>query len=185
MRFLATRQSLPWWLLIISVAFNVGFGTTYGVKTFGQDTPAPHAGGGNGSMSMVYLHEQLDLTPEQGAQMELINESLMTEITAARSSMRDARNALAQLLGAAEVDREAVDEKLATIGTIQYEAQRLVIEHLLQEKELLHPDQLEAFNEIIRSRICQGNGPGSGRGKGLGGGNGRGRGAGRGLGQTP
>ena len=35
MRLLPTRRSLPWWLLVISIAFNLGFGATYGARTYG------------------------------------------------------------------------------------------------------------------------------------------------------
>ena len=193
MRFFSTRQSLPWWLLIISIAFNLGFGATYGVKSYGPATGASSDGGrgGGGTMSMVALPENLNLTPEQKTQMQQISDDLLLEISAFREEMRETRILLSQLLGMAELDEEAVTVQLDAINAIQRDAQRLVIDHLLQEKQLLQPDQLDAFNEVIQSRVCSGYGPGRGRGQGLGqgmgrgqrGGEGRGRGAGRGQGQ--
>jgi len=187
MKFLASRQSLPWWLLIISIAFNLGFGTTYGVKTYGQSSPTTAdiatSGGGGGTMSMVTLHENLDLTPEQEVQVQQINEDLINEISAFRAEMRETRIVLSQLLGATEVDQDAIADQLAAVSAIQRDAQGLVIDHLLQEKQLLRPDQLEAFNEVIQSRVCRGYGPGSGPGSGRGQGDGSGRGRGTGRGQ--
>jgi hypothetical protein len=168
MRLIPNRRSLPWWLLIISIAFNLGFGATYGAKTYGPGAGPPRrgAGLGGGTMSMVYLDENLDLTSAQEAQFRLINEALITEIDALRQELREARIALSQLLG-----------------------QELVVDHLLQEKRLLRPDQVEAFNEVIKSRVCpgygmggggKGRGMGQGRGQGMGPRNGNGRGQGRG-----
>lgn len=189
MRFFSTRQSLPWWLLIISIAFNLGFGATYGVKSYGPAAGASsdRGRGGGGTMSMVALPENLNLTPEQKTQMQQISDDLLLEISAFREEMRETRIVLSQFLAASELDEEAVAVQLEAINAIQRDAQRLVIDHLLQEKQLLRPDQLDAFNEVIQSRVCSGYGPGGGRGQGMGrgqrGGEGRGRGAGRGQGQ--
>jgi Spy/CpxP family protein refolding chaperone len=140
-------------------------------------------------MSMVYLDENLDLSAQQQAQFRSINEALITEIDALREELREARIALAQLLGEARLDPQALTGQLDAISATQREAQELVVDHLLQEKRLLRPDQVEAFNEVIKSRVCpgygmgrggQGRGMGQGRGQGLGprGGNGRGQGRG-------
>ncbi|MHC5006182.1 MAG: Spy/CpxP family protein refolding chaperone [Planctomycetota bacterium] len=191
MRLIPTRRSLPWWLLIISIAFNLGFGATYGAKTYGPGAGPPRGGAGlgGGAMSMVYLDENLDLSAQQQAQFRSINEALITEIDALREELREARIALAQLLGEARLDPQALTGQLDAISATQREAQELVVDHLLQEKRLLRPDQVEAFNEVIKSRVCpgygmgrggQGRGMGQGRGQGLGprGGNGRGQGRG-------
>jgi len=191
MRLIPSRQSLPWWLLIISIAFNLGFGATYGAKTYGPGAGPPRRGTGlgGGTMSMVYLDENLDLTSAQEAQFRLINEVLITEIDALRQELREARIALSQLLGEARFDPQALTGQLDAISATQREAQELVVGHLLQEKQLLRPDQIEAFNEVIKTRVCPGygmggggQGRGMGRGQGMGprNGNGQGRGQGRG-----
>jgi Spy/CpxP family protein refolding chaperone len=182
MRLIPTRRSLPWWLLIISIAFNLGFGATYGAKTYGPGAgPAPRGAGlGGGAMSMVYLDENLDLTPAQEAQFRLINEALFTEIETLRQELREARIALSQLLGESQLDPNAVTGRLDAISATQREAQELVVDHLLQEKRLLRPDQIEAFNEVIKTRVCPGYGMGGGgQGRGMGQGQGRGQGMGR------
>jgi Spy/CpxP family protein refolding chaperone len=179
MRLLPNRRTLPWWLLIISIAFNLGFGATYGARTYG-----PAVGGrgpGGGSMSMVYAHEGLDLSPPQQAQIDTINEDLLAEIEGLRREIREARLTLAELLSERDIDAQAVNGELDAISATQRDAQELVIDHLIREKQVLHPDQLDAFNQIIRSRVCPGQG--MGRGGGMGPGPGRGAGQGRGRGR--
>ncbi len=184
MHFFTTRQSLPWWLLIISIAFNLGFSATYGIRTYGPAAGASSGGGrlGGGAMSLVYLHENLNLTAEQEAQFEQINEILLLEIGALRQEMRETQMVLSQLLGEIELDQGIITAQLDAINLIQRGGQQLVVDHLLQEKQLLRPDQLDAFNEVIKNRVCPGYGKGRGQGmgRGQGGGNGRGRGQGNG-----
>jgi Spy/CpxP family protein refolding chaperone len=181
MRLLPNRQTLPWWLLIISIAFNLGFGATYGAKTYAPAGAGPgRAGLGGGTMALTRLHENLNLTPQQRVELQRINEALLREINVIRDELGDARIALSQLLGEPELDREAVKVQLDAISATQRNAQRLVVDHLLQEKQVLDAEQLEAFNEVIRTRVC----PGYGRGGGGGGrGMGRGQGMGRGRGR--
>ncbi|MHC4128671.1 MAG: Spy/CpxP family protein refolding chaperone [Planctomycetota bacterium] len=181
MRLLPNRQTLPWWLLIISIAFNLGFGATYGAKTYGPaGTGGGRAGLGGGTMSLTGLHENLNLTPQQQAELQRINEALLLEIDTLRGELGDARVALSQLLGEAQLDPEAVRVQLDAISATQRDAQQLVVDHLLQEKQVLNAEQLEAFNEVIRTRVCPGYGRGgNGQGRGMGRGQGMGRGRGR------
>ena len=171
MRLLPNRRTLPWWLLIISIAFNIGFGATYGARTYRPTTGDPG----------------LDLSPEQEAQIETINEQLLVEIAGFRREIRDARLQLAELLGEREIDAQAVTGQLDAIAATQRDAQELVVNHLIREKRVLRPEQLDAFNEVIRGRVCPGNGMGrgGGMGRGMGRGQGKGRGRGRSNGEQP
>ena len=102
-------------------------------------------------MSMVYLDENLNLTPDQQAQFQRINEELLTEIDALRQELLEARTALAQLLGEAQLDPEALSGQLDAISATQREAQEFVIDHLLQEKRLLRPEA--AAREWAEARV--------------------------------
>jgi len=187
MKFLTNKKYLPWWLLIISLAFNLGFGSTYSIinYTTAKQNPSNTKNIGPGTMSMVFAHEGLNLSQEQETQMQQINENLLTNINERRTQMRNARKTLAELLSKSELDNEAITQQLDVINTIQRDAQQLVIDHLLQEKEILRPDQIDAFNKIIQNRVCPGDGSGGfgpGRGNGDGSGKGRRDGSGRGQG---
>jgi hypothetical protein len=84
-------------------------------------------------------------------------------------------------LGEPQLDPNAVTGQLDAISATQREAQELVVDHLLQEKRLLRLDQLDAFNEVIKTRVCPGYGMGGGgQGRGMGRGQGQGRGQGMG-----
>ena len=160
MRWLPSRYSLPWWLLLISLAFNLGFGATYGTRTYG-----PVGGwrrGPEGARMRERWREPLDLTDEQKARFDEINGALMEQIGRHRQQMRDARMELADLLIETEPDPGAIAVLLDEISAIQRDAQQLVVERLLQQKRLLEPGQLEAFNEVIRREVFSGGRMGGG-----------------------
>jgi Spy/CpxP family protein refolding chaperone len=185
MRLLPNRRTLPWWLLAISIAFNLGFGATYGARTY---RPAPGGRGlGGGGVAMVYAHEGLDLSTDQQAQIETIHEDLLAEIVGLRREIRDARLRLADLLDEREIDPQAVDGQLDAISATQRDAQEIVVNHLIREKQVLRPEQYDAFGKVIRDRVCPGNGMGrgGGMGRGMGRGPGKGRGRGQPNGETP
>lgn len=190
MRWLPTKRNLPWWLLIASLAFNLGFSTTYGVRTYGPIGPGPRA---EQRPHRPRWHEPLNLTAEQRQEMRRISEEMFEQVRLHRQEMDEARSALADLVAADEPDHEAIAAQLDVISGLQRRVEELVVAHLLDQRQLLRPDQMEAFNEMVRQRLFppRGAGPGRGarpgRGAGPGGrsagGPGRGgRGAGRGAG---
>jgi Spy/CpxP family protein refolding chaperone len=205
MRWLSSRQSLPWWLLIISIAFNLGFGATYGIRTYGppatQVADATDGETDNESTSIALQAESLDLTTEQRAELEELNRQTVEQIHTNRSEMFEARRTLADLLTAEETDRDAIDALLDEMNDIQRRTQTLVVEHLLLEKQLLGPEQRAVFHDILRRNIFprsergmgrgheRGRGPGagppSGRGSGGEGRHGRGDARGRGRDRGP
>jgi Spy/CpxP family protein refolding chaperone len=156
-RFIS-KGSLLWWALIISLAFNAGFGTTFGVRTY------QHYCGGDGrgeGSSLRNLHELLNLTSEQAVMMRGAKEELMRQVDEVQRELTVERTALATLLAASEPDRETIALQLGKIASLQQRLQRNVVEHLLREKEVLEPEQQATFNEIIRRRVCPcgGHGP--------------------------
>ena len=146
-----------WLLLIVSLAFNAGFGTTFGVRTYRR-----HCGGGAGEPGTAYrgLAESLNLTPEQAAQMKAAKEELLRQVDAVRQELTVERDALAELLAAAEPDRAEIAARLERIGALRQRVQRTVVDHILHEKGLLNPEQASAYSETIRWCIC----PHGGRG---------------------
>jgi len=165
MRWLPSRHTLPWWLLLVSLAFNLGFGATYGAKTYGPTygwPPGPPEPG-----PMAPIRNELQLTDEQQAVFRELESGLRQEIDARRRRMHEARLELAELLLAAETDGETIAAKLNEISEIQREVQAIVVARLMEQKQLLRPDQLEAFNRVVRHSIFSGGrigGRGAGRG---------------------
>jgi Spy/CpxP family protein refolding chaperone len=193
MRWWPTRHSLPWWLLIVSLAFNLGFSTTYGVRTYGPIVgPGPHR---EQRPHRSRWQEPLNLTAAQWQEMRRINESMFSEVDQYRSEVEEARQALADLVAADEPDRDAIAAQLDLISSMQRQLKLLVVESLLEQKKVLRPDQVAIFNQTIREKLFPprggpgrgGPGP-AGRGGGRSGRGGRGpdgRGPGGGPGGPP
>lgn len=158
MRRFTTQGNWVWWVLVISLAFNAGFGTTFGVRTY------RHYCGGNcprEGVSLRSLHETLNLTPDQAVLMSSAKEKLMRQADEVRQELMAERTKLVTLLATPQPDRKAITLQLDKIALLQQQAQRNVVDHLLEEKEVLEPEQQATFNEIIRCRICPcgGHGP--------------------------
>jgi Spy/CpxP family protein refolding chaperone len=159
MSLLVSRRTWLWTLLIGSLAFNVGFGTTFGVRTYwhycrGECGPAECSG-------RQGLLAALNLTPDQQQRMDAARARLVQQVDQLRQNLTPERDALVDLLSVAAPDRAAITAQLDKIAAVQRQIQGQVVEHLLEEKNLLTPDQQAAFNEIIRRRVCPpgGHGP--------------------------
>ncbi len=168
MRWLVSRYSLPWWLLIISLAFNLGFGATYGARTYsgrGSD-PVVDEGHRPDRRPRIKMPRELQLTDEQKEELADIQTDLLINVDEGRGGMRQAQRELIELLSQPEPDREAISQQLDRISEIQRRVQQHVVDRLLAEKQLMRPEQLEAFNKVIRSRLMSGRGMGRSGGRG-------------------
>lgn len=169
MRWLFSRQNWLWSVLIVSLAFNAGFGTTFGVRSYRHHCRDSRHGE---NASLAGFHDELNLTPEQEGPMRAAKEKLFEQLDQLEQAIRAERETLGQLLTASETDKAAIGLQLDKIASLQRQVQQCVVYHLLEEKELLAPRQQKAFNEIIRRRVCPfgGHGPesvaGHSRGKG-------------------
>ncbi len=151
------RRNGFWLLLIASLAFNAGFGTTFGVRTYRYQ-----CGGGPGRDAPCQsIYETLNLTADQQGRMQEAREKLFRQVGELRQELTGERERLAGLLAGPDPDRAALAAHLDKIMELQRQAQWRVLEHLLEEKESLSPEQQETFNEIIRRRVCPcgGHGP--------------------------
>jgi|GEM_PF-795217 len=158
MRRLASCSNGLLLLLIVSLAFNAGFGTTFGVRTYREHCRC--LGHGQG-VCVQNLHEKLNLTPEQEAQMNAAREKLFEQVDELWRELTAEREALAEFLATAEPDRASISTRLDKITSLQQRLQWCAVNHLLEKKNLLTPEQRVTFNETIRSRVCPrgGHGP--------------------------
>jgi len=151
MRRFISKGNRLWWVLIVSLAFNIGFGVTFSVRSCRdycqRDNRREDASLGN-------LHELLNLTPEQASLMLSAKKNLLRQVGQVQQALTVERTNLATLLAASEPDREAITLQLDKIAALQQKLQRKVVEHLLKEKGALAPVQQATFNEIIRRRVC-------------------------------
>jgi Spy/CpxP family protein refolding chaperone len=153
--------------LIASLAFNVGVGVTFGVQAYHKyatpdrpDAPRRGRGLGHGPRRMHGL-EKLNLTPEQQAHMEAARDSFFVRVRELRRTVREQHEALTELMSPAEPDREAIAVQIDEISRLRAEMDWSVVEHFLDMKQLLDPEQHEAFNDMIHRAFSRG-GPGHG-----------------------
>jgi Spy/CpxP family protein refolding chaperone len=150
MKHVLSAKGISSGLLVVSLAFNVTFVATFVLRQWQH-----HRGeeGHEEFSGLRDLHNQLRLTEEQQEQMRQSKESLLRQVEKLQGDLATERQVLAELLTAPEPDQDAIALQLDRIADIQRLVQRAVIDHLLEERALLRPEQRETFNEIILRRV--------------------------------
>jgi Spy/CpxP family protein refolding chaperone len=98
----------------------------------------------------------ITLTDEQKRQVEDIRRDFLPKVAGIRQSLRDNRLKLNDLLFADSPDMKSIAEKSNAIAALQAELEREVIDHILQEKELLTAEQKREFYQVIRNEFEKG-----------------------------
>ena len=148
-------------VLISSLAFNAGVGVTAGVRSYQERCEPgdrPHRG------RRPDLLKGLDLRPEQVERFREAREAMSTEVGEMRRTLREEHAVLTELLLADEPDRQAVADQITAISALKESEQRRMIDHLLDMKAGLDPDQVEAFDEVLARRMARWHRPRGGRG---------------------
>jgi Spy/CpxP family protein refolding chaperone len=96
------------------------------------------------------------LTNEQKRQVEDIRRDFLPKVEGIRQSLRHNRLQLNDLLFAESTDLRMIAEKNNEISALQTKLEREVIDHILQEKELLSPEQKREFYQVIRNEFVKG-----------------------------
>ncbi len=156
MRLSFLHNSWRTWLLIVSVGINVSF-----VAGFVFVKYKHHREGHEEDSVLIGLRGQLQLTDNQQKQIERLKNEMFNQVQNFQRDLTRQREILSELLAAPNTDQAAIMARLDRISTIQRTVQRIVVDHLLEEKKLLSPEQQEVFSQIIRQRVCPrgGHGP--------------------------
>jgi Spy/CpxP family protein refolding chaperone len=96
------------------------------------------------------------LTNEQKQQVEDIRRDFLPKVEGIRQSLRDNRLKLNDLLFAESPDMTSIAKISNKISDLQSKLEQEVIDHILQEKELLSPEQKRAFYQVIRNEFEKG-----------------------------
>ena len=165
------------WLVLVcvaSLAFNAGVGATVGVRTYRRlvgpgrefqgkpqgESPGEARGwgrrgdrGARGEYGRGQresrLHQALGLSQDQAESLRLARKTMFENVGALRGVLRDENRALSDLIAAPKPDRVAIDAQLGRIASLRAEIDLRVVEHFLGIKEILEPEQHEAFNEVV------------------------------------
>ncbi len=103
-----------------------------------------------------YLDLIPDLTEEQRALVQEIRRTFLPKVGQIRQNLRRERAELAHLLFADPPETEKIHAVARQILNHQSELENEVIEHILEERELLSPSQQRRFYEIIVEQFASG-----------------------------
>jgi Spy/CpxP family protein refolding chaperone len=95
------------------------------------------------------LGRELDLTPEQVESLGGVHETMGRRIHGARRAVEEERRRMRSALTAGEIDRAGLTAGRRAVGRLQAELDSLVVETMLQELAILHPEQRERYLEML------------------------------------
>lgn len=129
-------------LLIATVAFLAALGGVWGGRVL-----LPHRPVANDLHAL--LHDQLDLTPGQHAQLDVIEEKFAPRRKALELEMRAGNARLAEAIA---LERSfgprvsaAIDQLHVTMGELQKET----LAHVFAMRAVLRPDQAAKFDRVV------------------------------------
>jgi len=127
----------------VSVLATVGYRWQcgYGSKTCGGCAPGE------------YVCMQLSLSDTQRQKMEVLRKAFTESADKKRGILGYKRNELVSLLSESSLNREKIDSLIKEIGIVQTELEKEVVNHILQAKEILTPEQQEKFLDLIKVRL--------------------------------
>lgn len=139
-------------ILIISLLLNFSVLLSAGYSYYKQSrvTPAliceqPSKGG--------FPIESVSLRPEQREAIRAKATAFHSEIDAARTKVIRKRMELLAILRSDSSDPQVVKDKLAEIGKLQGEVQKMAANHMLEVKGLLDKDQQNKFFDLIQEAM--------------------------------
>ena len=103
-----------------------------------------------------YLDLIPDLSPKQRERVQEIRRTFLPKVQGIRQNLRRERAELARRLFSEPSNRDEIYEVARQIVDHQSELEREVIEHILEERELLTPSQKRKFYEIIIEQFASG-----------------------------
>jgi len=135
-------------LLIGSLAFNVGMGTTFGVRAYKQHRE--HRCNRGCFPGHRPFPDQLDLRPDQLTRFEAESDRLHSELRELHQSLAIEGAVLSDLLVSVEPDREAIAAQLDKLAELHRQKQQRIVDHFLRFGETLDDDQRVIFERTIR-----------------------------------
>jgi len=151
--------------IVLSVAFNVAFVAMWfahaGSSRLGSEVSQP----GPEIAAEVWcpLHRELGTSEDQWREIEPLLKEFQASVGEFRRHVDKLRSGVIDLVAAEDPDLEAVRARQEEILATKRNIQRLVIEYLLAEKEVLTPEQQDRLFEMLRNRTGCSGPPMSGR----------------------
>ncbi|MCQ4242428.1 periplasmic heavy metal sensor [Stutzerimonas stutzeri] len=129
--------------LVLSVLVNVGVLAGLAWQKLSHDgLPMP-------SGAPTELSRELQLSASQLQRWHDAEAPFLAYLRASNASLGEHRNRLIEAIFAEQVDRTVIDAEQAKIAELQNEQQRLLIDQLLQEREVLEPQQRARLAQVL------------------------------------
>jgi Spy/CpxP family protein refolding chaperone len=135
--------------LIISLAFNLAFLGTLIYRTVDKKQ---HSRGRSGR-ERVSMQKWLELTPEQETMIQEIRNRFSPRYKITRGKMRKAREKNMAHFMNEKPDTLAIFNHVDEVGRLQAEMEKLVIRQMMQESEVLTPEQRDKFKKRVKERM--------------------------------
>jgi Spy/CpxP family protein refolding chaperone len=132
--------------VIFSVALNIAFLATYGVRKLSERPK--------------FVYEELNISKEQKQHFENARDRFLRSVDETGNRIIVRQVELIDLVAADPVDRQAIEAKFEQIDALQQSMQRQVMEHLLEHKKIMTPEQQAKFFAVLKSRIREQGAPG-------------------------
>ena len=141
-------------LLLLSAAINLGVlgRATYHYCCSRMEAP-PLVRGTRPSQSPAYA--DLQLSDRQADQVDSIHAELQGRLEPLREEMKRLRREFLDLFGAATTDRRALELKIGEMSAVQEQIEKAVADSLLQEKDVLSPEQQRNLLTLLERRFRQ------------------------------
>jgi len=140
------RRQIRTLAVIFSVVLNVAFLAGYGYQRW-NDRPR-------------FAYEDLDLSGDQRARMEAGRDRFLKALDEIREKIIARHLELMDLIAADPTDRQAMEAKFQEIRSLQQLMQGNVMDHLLEDKQILTPEQRAKFFALLKARIRAQGAPG-------------------------
>jgi len=140
--------------IIFSVVLNIVFAGSYFYRSLGLLPLVGHQASHDHT-----FYEELDLDRDQLDRFEPLRANFHAFVDKQGRKINAKQLELIGLLAKEKPDRRAIDAKQEEIQALQRQIQAKVIDHLLEERGILTPDQRQKFFALIKGRIEKSNGP--------------------------
>ena len=128
---------------------------------------------GSGGLSPSYdmaevsqvIADQLGVDEAQAARISSIRESFETELVTSEQALAEKQNELVRLVSGEYPDMNRVNALIEDIGRMRTQLQKEAVAKMLQEKNVLNPEQQRQYFDEFNTQLGRGQG-GSGRGMG-------------------
>ena len=154
--------------IVLSVAFNVAFVAMWFAYAGSSRLGSEVSQAGPDIVAEVWcpLHRELGTSEDQWREIEPLLKEFQASVSEQCRHVNKLRSGVIDLVATEEPDLEAIRAEQEEILATKRNIQRLVIEHLLAEKEVLTPEQQNRLFEMLRNRTGCSGPPMSGRSSG-------------------